>query len=211
MNKKLIIGGVVALVVVLILGAAGVFGYLTYSKLSEYQRLGNITELQALSKENSELTKKNAENTEKVNELGKQFAIYRQKTVDTAIKRAERKIEITEASFTPLSGAYVIAAAATQEQLENCLNIQELIQFEMKYFETADASLMMQQEKVCGTVIEAKILPLFKYQMLRVRASLTGSLGHLRPEAEQKFKDAQELLKRWDVPVNPELDKYIRF
>lgn len=211
MNKKIIIGGVVALVIVLFLGVAGVFGYLTYSKLSNYQKLGNIAELQDLSKENFELNKKNAELTETVTELGKQFAFYRQKTVESAIKRAERKIEITEASFTPLSGAYVIAAAATQEQLENCLNVQELIQFEMKFFDTADASLMMQQDKVCGTAIEAEILPLFKYQMLRVRASLTGSLGHLRPEAEQKFKDAQDLLKRWDVPVNPELDKYIRF
>ena len=81
----------------------------------------------------------------------------------------------------------------------------------MKYFEVSDPTLLMQQEAACGTFIEEKILPLFKYQMLRVRASLTGSLGHLRPEAEQKFKDAQDLLKRWEVPVNPELDKYIRF
>lgn len=211
MNKKLIIGGVVGLVLILVIAGAGVFSYLTYSKLSAYQQLGNLSEFKEINKTNAELIKKQEAMAKKVEDLGKEFAIYRQKTVSSAIKRAERKVETTEASFTPLSGTYVIAAMATQEQLENCLAVQELIQFEIKYFEATDPSLMMQQEKVCGTLIETKILPLFKYQMLRVRASLTGSLGHLRPEAEEKFKDAQDLLKRWDVPVNPELDKYIRF
>lgn len=211
MNKKRIIGGVVGFFVLLLIAAGGFFGYMMFSKLSEYQKLGNFTEIEQLSKEHEEILKKQKETDSKMESLHKEFSVYRAKTVSAAIKRAERKVETTSASFTPLSGAYVIAATATQEQLEICQDIQALIQFEMKYFETSDPTLLMQQEEVCGTFIEEKILPLFKYQMLRVRASLTGSLGHLRPEAEQKFKDAQDLLKRWEVPVNPELDKYIRF
>lgn len=211
MKKKLIIGGVIGMVLLLLLGGGGFFGYMLYTKLSEYQGLGDINKLQQLGKDNADLIKKNEELESRFASLQKQFAVFRKQTIDKAENRAERKVATSEASFTALSGAYVLAATASHEQLEACQDIQALIQFEAEYFQTADPSVVMQQEKICGTYIEQKLLPLFKYQMLRVRASMTGSYGHLRPEAEQKFKEANQLLERWGIPVNPELERYIRF
>ncbi|MCP4594884.1 hypothetical protein [Neptuniibacter sp.] len=211
MNKKLIIGIVAGVVVLLLLGVGGFFGYKMYTELAEFKAVGSLKEMRQFSQENFDLKKQNKEVTKRMADIEKQFAIFRKKAIANAEARAERKVATASASFMPLSGTYVLAAASTQEQLENCQDIQELIKFEAENFETSDPSVVMQQDKICGTYIERKLIPLFKYQMLRVRASMTGSLGHLRPDAEKKFEDARRLLERWEVPVDPELEKYIRF
>lgn len=211
MNKKIIIGGVAGLVVVLLLGGAGSFAYLMYAKLAEYQQLGSAEELNELTTAYELLDKQHSQTLSKLNSAEKGFAVYRQKTMDSLAKRAERKVDTAVASFTPVSGIYVLAATAAQEQLENCEDAQALIDFEAEYFSSSDPAVVMQKDKICSTYIEQKLAPLFKYQMLRIRASMSGSLGHLRPEAEEKFSEARKLLNAWSVPVNPELEKYIRF
>jgi len=102
MNKKLIIGGAVGFFVFLLVAAGGFFGYMMFSKLSEYQKLGNLTEIKQLSKEHEEILKKQKETDSKMESLHKEFSVYRAKTVSAAVKRAERKVETISASFTPL-------------------------------------------------------------------------------------------------------------
>lgn len=211
MDKKLIIAGVAGLLVVLLLGVGGFFAYMMYSKLSAYQALGSASELGQVTTAYEALQKEHSQTLSKISSIEKEFAVYRKKTLDNLTQRAQRKVDTSVAAFTPISGIYVLAATAAQEQLENCLDAQALINFEAENFSTSDPAVVLQQDKICGTYIEQKLAPLFKYQMLRVRASMSGSLGHLRPEAEEKFKEARKLLELWSVPVNSELEKYIHF
>ncbi|WP_415894030.1 hypothetical protein ACMXYN_06575 [Neptuniibacter sp. PT8_73] len=209
--KNLIVIGVASVVGLAVVGGAGFFGYKMYSELAEYKALGSIKDMRTFSKENFDLKKENKVLIQKTEDMQRQFVIHRKVIVDQAVKRSERKVATSIASFTPVSGSYVLAAMSTQEQLELCQGVQALLKLEAKLFETSDPSVVMQQDKICGTYIERKLTPLFKYQMLRVRASMTGSLGHLRADAEGKFEKARKLLEKWEVPVERELDSYTRF
>ncbi|MGH1462135.1 MAG: hypothetical protein ACRBB6_08870 [Neptuniibacter sp.] len=211
MKKSLIIGLGIGVLVVLVICIVGFLGYKGYAKLAAYQEIGSASEINELKKNYEDLQKVYKDQITESEKLHKQFAVYRKQRLLTAETRAERKVETATASFIPLSGAYVLAAMSTQEQLENCLDVQQLLKFESDNFGISEPENFMLQEKICGTYIESEIAPLFKYQMLRVRASMNGSFGHLRPEAEQKFDDARKLLKRWEIAVDPELEKYIRF
>jgi len=209
--KNLIVIGVASVVGLAVVGGAGFFGYKMYSELAEYKALGSIKDMRTFSKENFDLKKENKVLISKSEDMQRQFVIHRKVIVDQAIKRSERKVATSIASFTPISGSYVLAAMSTQEQLELCQDVQALLKLEAKLFDTSDPAVVMQEEKICGTYIERKLTPLFKYQMLRVRASMTGSLGHLRSDAEEKFEKARKLLEKWEVPVERQLDSYTRF
>ncbi|WP_415884194.1 hypothetical protein ACMXYX_06525 [Neptuniibacter sp. QD72_48] len=209
--KNLIVIGVASIVGLAVVGGAGFFGYKMYSELAEYKALGPIKDMRTYSKENFDLKKENKLLLEKSAYMQRQFLIHRKVTVGQAVKRSERKVATSIAAFTPISGSYVLAAMSAQEQLELCQDVQALIKLESQLFESSDPAVVMQQEKICGTYIERKLMPLFKYQMLRVRASMTGSLGHLRVDAEEKFEKARKLLEKWEVPVERELDSYTDF
>lgn len=210
MNKFIIIG-VVAFVFLLLIGGVGFWGYTQYSELSQFKKLGSYGEMQQYSQENFDLKKENTKLLRDREAIQKGFADYRKTLVAKAEHRSERRVDTDMASFSPLSGPFVLAATSIQEQLELCQDVQELLALEAELFQSADAAVMMQKDKICGTYIERKLIPLFKYQMLRVRASMSGSLGHLRTDAEQKFEGAKNLLERWQIPVDRELDSYTRF
>ena len=209
--KKLIVIGVASVVVLAVLGGGGFFGYMLYSELGTYKKIGSLQEMQKFSQENFDLKKENKELSRAVSKIQKGFAEYRKQEIARAEHLTERRKATAVASFMPLSGPYVLAAVSTQEQLELCEDTQRLIKLEAELFDTSDPASMMQQEKVCGSNLERKLIPLFKYQMLRVRASMSGSLGHLRTDADKKFENARSLLDKWGVPITRELDAYTRF
>ncbi|WP_286238212.1 hypothetical protein [Neptuniibacter halophilus] len=210
MKNMLLIGGVVGVLLVLI-GLGGFFGFKFYSELAAYRELGPLQSMQNFSQENFDLQKENKRLKQDMAMIQSGFANYRKARLEQAEKRAERRVATAVASFTPLSGPYVLAATTTLDQQELCQDTQDLIELEAELFTTSDPTVVMQQDKICGTYIERKLIPLFKYQMLRARVSMSGSLGHLRDDAEKKFEDARSLLQRWQVPVAPELDSYTQF
>lgn len=209
--KKLIVIGVVSVVVLAILGGGGFFGYMLHSELGKYKEVGSLQAMQKFSQENFDLKKENKELSRSMAKIQKGFAEYRKQEMAQAERLTERRKATAVASFMPLSGPYVLAAVASQEQIELCEDTQRLIKLEAELFETSDPASVMQQEKICGSNLERKLIPLFKYQMLRVRASMSGSLGHLRTDADKKFESARTLLEKWGVPISRELDAYTRF
>ena len=209
--KKLIIIGVAAVVGLGVVGGAGFFGYKMYSELARYKALGSYASMQKFSQENFDLNKQNKALMAKMDEIQRELIIYRKNFFLEAEKRSARKVATSVAAFQQLSGPYVLTAAATQEQLELCQDAQALMQLEIKLFQTNDPEAMARQEKVCGTYIAQKLIPLFKYQMLRNRVNLSGSMGHLKADAERKFDNARQLLKKWEIPVERELESYTRF
>jgi hypothetical protein len=209
--KKIIVIGVVGVVVLAVVGGGGFFGYMLQTELSEYKKVGSLASMQTFSQENFDLKKQNKELTRSMNKIQKGFAEYRKQEVANAEFRAERRVATSVASFMPLSGPYVLAAVSSKEQLELCEDTQRLIRIEAELFESSDPAVVMQQEKICGTYLDRKLIPLFKYQMLRVRATMSGSLGHLRADADKKFENARALLSKWEVPIQNELDNYTRF
>lgn len=211
MSKTFILGIVAAAVMVAILAAGGVFGYKLHSELSVYKSYGTPADLKATEKEVRALKQQLQQQKRDMNKLKKQFAVYRKQAVVAAEERTERRKATAVAAFTPLSGYYVIAATTVHEQNESCADIKALLAFEKGNFDIADPAAIKAQETVCNSYIDKKVEPVFKYQMLRLRANIKSSAGHLRSEAEDKFKQAKKLLKRWDVPVDRRLDKYLRF
>ncbi|PIE24254.1 MAG: hypothetical protein CSA60_03340 [Neptuniibacter caesariensis] len=208
MNKMIIIGAVAALVLV---AGAGFFGFKMYSELAQYKAMGSSTELRQFRQKNFELDKQTKALTKELDEIKRELQAYRKAVLDDAVKRSKRKIATSIAAFQQLSGPYVLTAMATQEQLELCQDVQKLMSLESKLFQTHDKDAEAQQEKVCNTFIDRKLIPLFKYQMLRNRVNLSGSMGHLKADAEKKFKNARKLLQTWNVPVARELESYTRF
>ena len=211
MNKTFIISIVAAAVVVAILAVGGVFGYKLHSELSVYKSYGSPADLKATEKEVATLKQELQQQQRDMTKLKKQFAVYRKQAVVAAQERAERRKATAVAAFTPLSGYYIIAATTAHEQNENCADIKALLMFEAKHLSVSDPDALKAQEALCNSFIDKKIEPVFKYQMLRLRANIKSSADHLRPEAEEKFKQAKALLKRWNIPVDRSLDKYLRF
>lgn len=209
--KKYIIIAAIAVLILSILGGAGFFAYKMYSELAEFRSLGTLEEMKGFSQENFDLKKQNKKLTKSVNDVEKGFIKYRKEFLTEAERRAQRKVELAKASFVSVSGPYVLIAASTQEQLEICKDTQKLIELEIALFNSNDPSSVMKQGTICNTYIERSLIPLFKYQMLRLRTSMTGSLGHLRKEAEKKFADARTLLDSYDIPVTSEVEAYTRF
>lgn len=209
--KKIIIIAVVAVVVLGVLGGAGFFGYKLYSELAQFKSLGSYAEMRKFSQENFDLNKQHKALTSQMEEIERELTIFRKNFMADAVKRSERKVVTSIAAFQQLSGPYVLTAMATQEQLELCQDAQAVMQLESKLFQVNDIDALAQQEKVCNTLIDRKLIPLFKYQMLRNRVNLSGSMGHLKADAERKFSNARQLLETWEVPVTRELESYTRF
>ena len=209
--NKMVVMGIAGVTVLALVGGAGFFGFKMYSELSGYKKLGPQTQLATYAKENFDLKKQNKLLLETNQKIERKFVVHRKLMLQEAANRAERKVATSVASFLPISGTYVLSAAAVQEQLERCQDIEALLKLEKELFEKSDPEVLAQKEKICETYIDRKLTPLFKYQMLRIRASMTGSLGHLRSDAEKKFDKARDLLKKWDVPVSRELESYTRF
>ncbi|MDO6513475.1 MULTISPECIES: hypothetical protein [unclassified Neptuniibacter] len=210
MNKTIVLGGVAA-AAVLVAAGVGFYCYMLKTELSEYKKLGDLASMQQFSQENYDLTKENKTLQGSIDKIQKGFLNYRKNELLEAERRTERRVETAIASFTPISGPYVFTAIAALEQRELCAHTQQLVQLEAELFETSDPAVVMQQDKVCSVRLERKLIPLFKYQMLRVRAGMTGSLEHLRIDAEKKFVSARELLSKWQIPVEKELDSYTKF
>ena len=208
--KKYIVIAAVAVVVLAVLGGGGFFAYKMYSELAEFRSLGSLEEMKGFSQENFDLKKQNKKLAKSASNVEKGFIKYRKEFLTEAERRAQRKVELAKASFVSVSGPYVLIAASTQEQLEICKDTQRLIELELTLFNSNDPSSVMQQGTICNTYIERSLIPLFKYQMLRLRSSMTGSLGHLRKEAEQKFSDARTLLDSYNIPVTSEVEAYTR-
>lgn len=210
MNKLIVIGAA-SLAGLIVLGGAGFFGYKLYSELSNYKKVGSLKALKTFSQENFDLKKSNKELEKSIAKIQKDFMAYRNTEIRNAEQRSDRRVETAVASFMPISGPYVLAAVSSKDQLELCEDTQRLTKLEAELFGNVPANVMLQQEKVCETNIDRKLVPLFKYQMLRVRASMSGSLGHLRKDADKKFDQARALLTKWEVPISTELDAYTRF
>ncbi|MFT6352380.1 hypothetical protein [Neptuniibacter pectenicola] len=210
MNKFTVIAAVAGLLFI-VAGGLGFYSFMLHAELAQYKKLGELESLQQFSQENFDLTVENKDLRRSMTRIQKGFAEYRKQELQTAELRSQRRVETAIASFTPISGPYVLAAIASQEQHELCEYTQGLIELEAEFFQSSDPAVVMQQDKICGTHLARKLTPLFKYQMLRVRAAMTGSLEHLRIDAEKKFVTARELLSKWQIPVEKELDAYTRF
>lgn len=211
MNKILII--VIGVVFLAVVGGASFFGISLYQELSRFKSLGTYQELRTFGQENFDLKKQNSELKKTAAQVKREFLIFRKSQMADYENRSKRRLATSIASFTPISGTYVVAAVATQEQAELCQDVQLLLKLESKMFDGSDNEAEGQKiaDEVCNTYLERKLTPLFKYQMLRVRASMTGSLGHLRQDAEDKFERARKLLAEWNIPVDSKLESYASF
>lgn len=209
--KKYIIIAVVALVILALLGGVGFFGYRMYSELAQFRELGSLKEMSEFSQQNFDLNKEIKQLRKQQAKAEREFVKYRTGFMANAEQRAQRKLKLAEASFLPVSGPYVLIAASTQEQLDYCQDSQKLLELEASLYGTNDPSTVMQQGTICDLNIERTLIPQFKYQMLRLRASMTGSLGHFRSDAEKKFVEAKALLDQYAVPVSREVEAYTRF
>lgn len=210
MNKLIVIGAA-SLVGLLVAGGAGFFGYKLHSELSEFKKVGSLQSMKTFSQENFDLKKRNKELEKSIEKIEKGFNSYRDLELRNAELRSERRVDTSVASFMPISGPYVLAAISSKEQEEQCEDVQRLTKLEADLFGNTPPDVFMRQEQVCNTNLDRKLIPLFKYQMLRVRASMSGSLGHLRKDADKKFDRARTLLSKWEVPISSELDAYTRF
>lgn len=208
MKKMIIIFGATLLV---ISGGCGYFIYSLSTSLAKYESFGTYAQLQRIIEEKENLTRQNTKQERKLEKIAQKFIKYREQQLTLAEFRAKRRASLGTAAFSPVSGPYILAALIAQEQLELCQSSQNLTQLEIELLENPDPEVMMQQEKICGVHLDKKLLSLFKYEVLRIKASMTGSLKHLRLDAENKIDVARKLLEDWSVPVNSELDSYARF
>lgn len=192
-------------------GGCGYFIYSLSTSLAKYESFGTYAQLQRIIEEKENLTRQNTKQERKLEKIAQKFIKYREQQLTLAEFRAKRRASLGTAAFSPVSGPYILAALIAQEQLELCQSSQNLTQLEIELLENPDPEVMMQQEKICGVHLDKKLLSLFKYEVLRIKASMTGSLKHLRLDAENKIDVARKLLEDWSVPVNSELDSYARF
>lgn len=206
--KKIIIFSISGVLALSLLGGGGYWIFTLYSALGEYKELGttaeiksSITELKALQLESLQLN-------QEMEKAKTQFSSYKAGFLERSKQRAERKVATSIASFTPISGPYVLTSTAVKEYIENCEDAMALKKLEATMFGMA---VTTNQSEGCKDRISYKLLPLFKYQMLRVRAGMSGSYGHFRDDAEKKFDNSRKLLQRWDIPVAKELESYTRF
>lgn len=208
--KKLLLIGVPAVLVLALSVVAVLLIRGLQSDLAGYKEIGSLEQMKAFNLENQDLKLANEILQDKLDMQRTAFLAYRQSAVALLETQAMRRMKTAPAALLPSTGPMVLAAEATQIQLENCQQITALFDLEMKLYGEFDPEALMQKQAVCNSFIEGELLPLVRVRMLSLKASLGGDQGHLANEVEAAFADNQNLLQQWNIPISEALDRQLK-